>query len=1068
MPPAPVCVKCKTSSAAEGDSWCNGCSAWEFIGRELSASWDTPGGKLLANDIAVSAARQIRAVRSLTAGLVRQSIPDPSAGGSRASGERPEPTGAGGGERETLPRRRSVVPPPPASKEEPLTEEEEDESEEYSVEADHIPLPGGDRKPPEPEGPPPGRPREKRGAGEDRASSRHEGSRRSRKHRRSSGHRGGRKHQRLQRLADNPNLVIHRKPGSGFWELASSGRRGHEHTFLGRWNGHIHWGGRSWYRRSGMGRFITSGRKCGRNSYGIKFNSQSNGYMECLPHHLGYNRTRRFICAGRRIFGKRGSGYRGHNGYSHGCWWSRAPMPGDAVHRTSSFGRSSTCYKDQIMAMEHGRGLVWISHLRGCWESEEVDEGNSRCEKGGTWPQGESSHFKAKNNKTCSGKGTRRTGKEGSWKAWVINWTDRRDEEAIEIQVRRSEAKGSWSQGRRWTNGPRSHRSLGRFRSGVKQWASAYVTRGRGSEAHGGDWPGGSSRGAGSSRALKGSAWEETRQGGYKRAFFEELDESIDSAGSGHESEAAKWSRKEEEAEKVKGVGCLQAAGSDPYQKQEGKVEVEEEGKGREEKEEDGGWSDCELQFLLTKHFSSDLGQRLRHRHGDAYEKEVEGQAGERAVIIDGACPGANGPGGVERCSGSGSSSHQWHQDPELFFNAHQASIPRLHAGVERDAYIGSNFGSPPLGGHRPGGGQPQCEVHGDTPEYDRPELEHCKVHGIAQHGGRQCGVSITGVGLEKTLKAGRKSARKRMELLGKCRAPIQGERKRRPQRLWWRWQGRKRKRETSQGQRRSRLGEKSERLGQNPGEGRREGESLRWGSLDESVRAEREEYLKTIGVRRVLDHCTTLRSVGCALAWCVGNALDISTVQGNRSFQSGIFSSGVWHKAVRQRAALPMCEGEFSGLLAVSRSISLEDTADENHQKLWAKLSWQMVSCFACNSLMGESCPFKPGKWTGVEKKLAIAVAQSVDRFASHGQELDVDVKEVEKDLNSKRVGYSGEEIGVCTTLTLKQVIPALPPCRPWRGYWYFTFGFTGDPRFAFTPRKIKSVRCRTRDAKT
>ena len=196
-------------------------------------------------------------------------------------------------------------------------------------------------------------------------------------------------------------------------------------------------------------------------------------------------------------------------------------------------------------------------------------------------------------------------------------------------------------------------------------------------------------------------------------------------------------------------------------------------------------------------------------------------------------------------------------------------------------------------------------------------------------------------------------------------------------------------------------------------------------------MRAEREEYLRTIGVRRVLDHCTTLRSVGCALAWCVGNAVDISAIQGNRSFQSGIFSSGVWHKAVRQRAALPIGEGEFSGLLAVSRSISLEDTADETHQKRWAKISWQMVSCFACNSLMGESCPFRPGKWTGVEKKLAIAVAQSVERFASHGQELDVDVKEVEKDLNSKRVGYSGEEIGVCTTLTLKQVIPALPPAE-------------------------------------
>ena len=46
---------------AEGESGYNWCSAWEFIGRELIASWGSQGSKLLANDIAVSAARQVLA-----------------------------------------------------------------------------------------------------------------------------------------------------------------------------------------------------------------------------------------------------------------------------------------------------------------------------------------------------------------------------------------------------------------------------------------------------------------------------------------------------------------------------------------------------------------------------------------------------------------------------------------------------------------------------------------------------------------------------------------------------------------------------------------------------------------------------------------------------------------------------------------------------------------------------------------------------------------------------------------------------------------------------------------------
>lgn len=236
MPPAQVCVKCKTSSAAEGDSWCNGCSAWEFIGRELTASWDSQGSKLLANDIAVSAARQIRAVRSLAAGLVRQ--------GETAAGESPAVVGsstsarAGGGERESLPRRRSSAPPPPVPKEEELSEEEEDEeTDEDSDDETRGQSVKDNRKPPEPEGSPPGyskRGRDRESAGKHRASSYPEGRHREGKRRRSSGHRGGRKHQRLHRLAENPNLVIHRKPGPGFWDLASSERRGFDQTHLGR------------------------------------------------------------------------------------------------------------------------------------------------------------------------------------------------------------------------------------------------------------------------------------------------------------------------------------------------------------------------------------------------------------------------------------------------------------------------------------------------------------------------------------------------------------------------------------------------------------------------------------------------------------------------------------------------------------------------------------------------------------------------------------------------------------------------------------------------------------------
>ncbi len=243
MPPARACTKCKSATAAEGDSWCTGCTSWEFIGRELCGSWDCSGSRVIANDLVVNTARQVRALRSLGAGLARVGTEAAPAGSRRAREEAAvEPKRD---HRESLPRRRSEVPPPPAAapKEEDLSEdlEGEEESEEEEVSRDHSALGGGHRRPPEPDGPPPGASKERRK--EDTRERAREDSRgyhrgRDRDHgykrrKTSGGRRGGRKHQRLHRLAQNPNLLVHRKPSSDFWELQTGRRETLESDRLG-------------------------------------------------------------------------------------------------------------------------------------------------------------------------------------------------------------------------------------------------------------------------------------------------------------------------------------------------------------------------------------------------------------------------------------------------------------------------------------------------------------------------------------------------------------------------------------------------------------------------------------------------------------------------------------------------------------------------------------------------------------------------------------------------------------------------------------------------------------------
>ena len=243
MPPARSCTKCKSATAAEGDSWCTGCTSWEFIGRELCGSWDSSGTRVIANDLVVNTARQVRALRSLGAGLARVGTEAPSAGSRRVREEKADPKKD---ERETLPRRRSEVPPPPASsaKEEDLSEEvDEEESEEEEGSGEHSALGGGGHhRPPEPEGPPPGTHRDRRRE-DTRVRSRgevrdhhHRGRERDHSYKRkrtSGGRRGGRKHQRLYRLAADPNLLVHRKPSNDFWALQTGRRETLESDRLG-------------------------------------------------------------------------------------------------------------------------------------------------------------------------------------------------------------------------------------------------------------------------------------------------------------------------------------------------------------------------------------------------------------------------------------------------------------------------------------------------------------------------------------------------------------------------------------------------------------------------------------------------------------------------------------------------------------------------------------------------------------------------------------------------------------------------------------------------------------------
>ena len=60
------CNKCRVSLRSEGNAWCLGCLSWESLEKDLCATWvGPPGVRVIADNLVLNAAREVRALRAL-------------------------------------------------------------------------------------------------------------------------------------------------------------------------------------------------------------------------------------------------------------------------------------------------------------------------------------------------------------------------------------------------------------------------------------------------------------------------------------------------------------------------------------------------------------------------------------------------------------------------------------------------------------------------------------------------------------------------------------------------------------------------------------------------------------------------------------------------------------------------------------------------------------------------------------------------------------------------------------------------------------------------------------------
>ena len=545
--------------------------------------------------------------------------------------------------------------------------------------------------------------------------------------------------------------------------------------------------------------------------------------------------------------------------------------------------------------------------------------------------------------------------------------------------------------------------------------------------------------------------------GGHKRWYYEQLAETTVAAG--RRDFATTIAETQTVAQEELVGSCWQSASSDPYQVWEGWQALEggEQEEKKEEKEEDQerrGWRpqqplreqpDFEWRRRLWDVLGGVVGGVSWGSDGSAFEEEIEEATGKCATTSCGPCQAAAGPDSKGRGCAGGDRSHNRGETCQLLQHLHPSSAWSGYDADSRDAPSQQHHGlSAPwrLGT----GGRPPCvTVHQSSPVSSGWQLAGGQALGDSAHGGgigggsehcvegpQACQAYGQGAGLGHGLELEeppegerRKRSRRFLERAGMAAAP-KGKGKRRKgarqrQRLVGRFaRSAKRRHEQDKGEARRERNVKDGALAW------AERRSPNWMSANVGQ--------LTVSLREALGACTSYKQTGCVLAWWM--------VVEERWRLSDSFTQELWGSLFEKAAAraqsrargkgatFPLREGELSEFVATYSRLPLGDAIAPENVEAWSHQAWLFLMMCCLNRLAGHSAHLLPGRWTSSERQCTRSLHAAVTRrLAKDAQQEPMSEADWQKDVRSKRVGYSGEEITSCHVLTWAQIESSLPP---------------------------------------
>ena len=188
--------------------------------------------------------------------------------------------------------------------------------------------------------------------------------------------------------------------------------------------------------------------------------------------------------------------------------------------------------------------------------------------------------------------------------------------------------------------------------------------------------------------------------------------------------------------------------------------------------------------------------------------------------------------------------------------------------------------------------------------------------------------------------------------------------------------------------------------------------------------------------LKRAISLCTTFQRTGVVLAWLLTTTspevcMDSVTLEFIEAWHGTIAK----HKSASKRsrgATFPLRLGELQELVEVLQFAALTEVVVEAFVSTWSPRAWAMVMMWALNRLAGFGARPQHGPWTIAEKSAFASLLAAAERRSVPDAELVGKTEESwQKDVDSRQVGYNGEELSTCFELSLEQVLPAFPPAE-------------------------------------